>query len=88
LNAYRRNAKATTDLLTFSGRTIDVPSAFIAGNNDWGVYQAPGAAEIMRKSACTKMVGFHLVGHAGHWVQQEQPEEVSKLILQFLQHAS
>ena len=27
----------------FSGRTIDVPSCFIAGKSDWGVYQTPGA---------------------------------------------
>jgi pimeloyl-ACP methyl ester carboxylesterase len=31
------------------------------------------------------MVGFHLVEGAGHWVQQEQPEQVSDLLLKFLQ---
>jgi pimeloyl-ACP methyl ester carboxylesterase len=30
------------------------------------------------------MEGVHLVDGAGHWVQQEQPAEVSRLILQFL----
>jgi pimeloyl-ACP methyl ester carboxylesterase len=30
------------------------------------------------------MAGFHLVDGAGHWVQQEQPEQVSKLLIQFL----
>jgi pimeloyl-ACP methyl ester carboxylesterase len=30
------------------------------------------------------MVGFHLVDGAGHWVQQEQPEVVSELLVQFL----
>jgi pimeloyl-ACP methyl ester carboxylesterase len=69
---------------TFSGRTIDVPSQYIAGKSDWGVYQTPGAVEKMQKSACTRMVGFHLLDGAGHWVQQEQPELVSKLMLQFL----
>jgi pimeloyl-ACP methyl ester carboxylesterase len=38
----------------------------------------------MRSSACTKMAGFHLVDGAGHWVQQEQPELVSALLVQFL----
>ena len=70
---------------TFSGRTIDVPSMFIAGKSDWGVYQTPGAAESMRSTACTRMVGFYLVDGAGHWVQQEQPEKVSELLAQFLQ---
>jgi pimeloyl-ACP methyl ester carboxylesterase len=65
-----------------------VPSMFIGGKSDWGVYQTPGAAETMQKTACTKMVGFHLLEGAGHWAQQEQPEQVSKLLLQFLkEHA-
>ena len=33
-----------------------------------------------RRSACTRMVGFHLLDGAGHWVQQEQPEQVSSLL--------
>ena len=68
-------SKYTRRATVFSGRTIDVPSLFVAGKSDWGVYQTPGAVETMRNSACTRMVGFHLVDGAGHWVQQEQPEE-------------
>ncbi|MET0212487.1 MAG: alpha/beta hydrolase, partial [Vicinamibacterales bacterium] len=49
-----------------------------------GTYQTPGAVDRMRTTACTRMVGFHLVEGAGHWVQQEQPEQVSKLLIQFL----
>jgi pimeloyl-ACP methyl ester carboxylesterase len=30
------------------------------------------------------MVGFHLLDGAGHWVQQEQPEQVNALLVQFL----
>jgi pimeloyl-ACP methyl ester carboxylesterase len=30
------------------------------------------------------MVGFHLVDGAGHWVQREQPEVVSAMLVQFL----
>ena len=33
------------------------------------------------------MIGCHLVDGAGHWVQQEQPDHVSRLLLQFLQQA-
>jgi pimeloyl-ACP methyl ester carboxylesterase len=32
------------------------------------------------------MVSFNLIDGAGHWVQQEQPEQVSKLLLEFLQN--
>jgi len=71
-------------LQLFSGRTIDVPSLFIAGKSDWGVYQNPGDFEKMQHDVCTGMAGTYLIGGAGHWVQQEQPEEVRRLLIQFL----
>ena len=82
----RRGAepKSVAEMLTFSGRTIDVPSMYIAGKSDWGVYQTPGAVEKMQTRACTHMVGFHLLDGAGHWVQQEQPEQVSARLVAFL----
>ena len=87
LQGYRvrrgSNPKSMAEMQTFSGRAIDVPSQFIGGKSDWGVYQTPGAAEKMRASACTRMVGFQLVEGAGHWVQQEQPERVSDLLIRF-----
>jgi pimeloyl-ACP methyl ester carboxylesterase len=30
------------------------------------------------------MVGFNFIDGAGHWVQQEQPEQVSALLIPFL----
>jgi pimeloyl-ACP methyl ester carboxylesterase len=88
LQGYRvrrgSDPRSIAEMLTFSGRTIDVPSQYIAGKSDWGVYQTPGAVDRMRNSACTHMVGFHLLDGAGHWVQQEQPEQVSALLVQFL----
>jgi pimeloyl-ACP methyl ester carboxylesterase len=71
----------------FSGRTIDVPTAFIAGAADWGVRQTPGALEAMTSRACTKFFGTHLIDGAGHWVQQEQPLAVTRHLLDFLQRA-
>jgi pimeloyl-ACP methyl ester carboxylesterase len=90
LNWYRcRTAgKPNADLALFSGRTIDQPSCFIAGANDWGVQQKPGDLELMRESACTRMLDCHLVPDAGHWVQQEQGERVTALLLDFLQRAA
>ena len=88
LQGYRvrrgSDPKSIAEMHTFSGRTIDVPSMFIAGKSDWGVYQTPGAVESMQSNACTRMVGFHLVDGAGHWVQQEQAEQVSELLIGFL----
>jgi pimeloyl-ACP methyl ester carboxylesterase len=86
LNWYRTRTEGTFDneLQLFSGRTIDVPSIFFAGKSDWGIYQQPGALERMQESVCTKMVGCNLLEGAGHWVQQEQPEAVSALLIDFL----
>jgi len=38
----------------------------------------------MNGTACTRMTGVHLLDGAGHWVQQEQPEKVTELLLGFL----
>jgi pimeloyl-ACP methyl ester carboxylesterase len=92
LQGYRvrrgSDPKSLAEMHTFSGRTVDVPSCYIAGKSDWGTYQFPGAAERMQKTACSQMIGFHLVEGAGHWVQQEQPEKVSELLQRFLQKQS
>jgi len=86
LNWYRcaTNPKYIAELQLFCGRTIDVRSAFIAGRNDWGIHQRPGDLEKMQEAACTRMIDCHLVDGAGHWVQQEQPERVARLLSKFL----
>jgi pimeloyl-ACP methyl ester carboxylesterase len=85
LNWYRcLTGKYISELEIFSGLSIDAPACFIAGKSDWGVYQFPGALESMETKACTQWRGAHLVDGAGHWVQQEQPEDVSRLLLQFI----
>lgn len=77
-------AEQAAELRLFSGRTIDVPSCFIAGESDWGVFQKPGDFERMQSQACTRMLGCHRIEGAGHWVQQERPEQTVQLLLKFL----
>ena len=49
LQWYRcRTGPRHAELQLFAGRTIDVPSMFIAGSSDWGIYQTPGAFERMQ----------------------------------------
>ena len=86
LQWYRCGAEPRfiTELQTWAGRSIDVPSMFIAGQSDWGTYQKPGEFEKMQRTACTDMRGVHLMEGAGHWVQQEQPGRVAALLLEFL----
>ncbi|UZE48657.1 alpha/beta hydrolase [Rhodopseudomonas sp. P2A-2r] len=78
----------TAEHETYSGRSIDVPSCFISGRQDWGIYQRSGTIEAMQTTACSDMRGVHLIDHAGHWVQQEQPDEVSRLLLEFFTQAA
>ena len=86
LNWYRVRTSGLIgrEYAAFTSRTIDQPSTFISGASDWGNYQSPGALEAMQKKACTNMKEIHLVPGAGHWVQQEQADEVNRLLLKFL----
>ena len=38
----------------------------------------------MKTRVCKQMANVHLVAEAGHWVQQESPEQVNALMLGFL----
>jgi pimeloyl-ACP methyl ester carboxylesterase len=86
LNWYRcrTTGQHERELALFAGRTIDVPALFIAGAQDCGIHQVPGALARMQERACTRMVGCHLIEDAGHWVQQERPAEVAALLLRLL----
>jgi pimeloyl-ACP methyl ester carboxylesterase len=70
----RTQGIGNAELQVFSGRSIDVPSMFIAGAQDWG----------MQATACTQLRACHLLPQAGHWVQQENPAGVTSLLLNFL----
>jgi pimeloyl-ACP methyl ester carboxylesterase len=67
----------------FAGRKIDVPACFIAGRSDWGVYQRPGSLEDMRDKGCAQFFGTQLLNGAGHWVQQEQPDALVRVLRGF-----
>ena len=88
LNWYRcmTSPAFISELQLYAGRTIDIPSCFIAGKSDWGIYQRPGNDIIkMQKDVLTNMTGgCHLIDGAGHWVQQEQAGKVKELMLDFI----
>ncbi|HXJ10231.1 MAG TPA: alpha/beta hydrolase, partial [Burkholderiales bacterium] len=60
-------AEHLEELRPFAGRAIQVPAAFIAGRQDWGVYQRPGDFERMRGEAFRHMTHCELIDGAGHW---------------------
>jgi pimeloyl-ACP methyl ester carboxylesterase len=86
LNWYRCRFEPAllADQQLFAGRTIDLPAMFLAGAQDWGIHQSPGAMERMWTRSFTSMGPPVLVDGAGHWVQQEQPQAVTAALLAFL----
>lgn len=81
LNYYRnidRNWALTEHL---AGRTIDCPSLFLTGSDDL-------VAKFMHADDLTAVLTDlreHIVlAGAGHWIQQERPEEVSETLIRFI----
>lgn len=89
LQSYRcrTSPRFQADLSVFHGAKIQVPITFLAGKQDWGWAQFPGALEAMETTACTDYRGTRLIDGAGHWLQQEQPEATVREILSFLDNA-
>jgi pimeloyl-ACP methyl ester carboxylesterase len=81
INWYRnfdRNWELTEHV---ADRHVTMPSLFITGSDD--------PVNLMSSSALMDgwlddHRGTHLVDGAGHWVQQEKPDEVNRLLLTFL----
>ena len=68
----------------YSGSKIHIPALFIAGKQDWGPYQIPGALGAMQCKIADQKIPTEFIDHAGHWVQQENPSEVLRIIIKFL----
>ncbi|MEU4811363.1 alpha/beta hydrolase [Nocardia fluminea] len=81
LNWYRALTLPATNMR--SDPRIEVPTQFIAGQCDWGIWQSPGALRTMAEVVCTHFTGSLLITAAGHWVQQEQPLAVIEQISRF-----
>jgi epoxide hydrolase A/B len=81
LNWYRnldRNWELTAES---AGRTIDVPTMFLAGERDpilSFISVGPMRAQV------SDLREFTLVPGAGHWIQQDRPAESNETLLRFL----
>lgn len=83
INWYRnwdRNWELTPFLV---GAKIRQPSMFIAGTED-SVVGMMGPSIENQEASMTDLKQKVLIPGAGHWVQQEKPEEVNELLLNFL----
>jgi len=62
---------------------IRQPSLFMVGERD-PVRHYAGRHEATLKDWLTDLRDQHLLPGAGHWLQQERPDEVNRLLLDFL----
>ena len=91
LNRYRimtdETWNAEAGMRAMGKKKIEVPVRYIAGAMDWGTWQLPGAVEAMRSRSIVtggiKDQDFIIVDNAGHWVQQEKPDQVVQALLDF-----
>lgn len=84
LNWYRGVDHTWATSARWADRPVTVPSLYIAGENDCVIQmRGEGALERMADSV-PDLRGLHLVPGEGHTVQLEAPDEVNRLLLDFL----
>lgn len=85
LNWYRNLHRNWELMAAFANAPIAVPSLFVAGSRD-GVIKMPGMrtehAEL--KKFLPGLTRSVILDGPGHWVQQEAPEQVNALLIEFL----
>jgi pimeloyl-ACP methyl ester carboxylesterase len=83
---WYRNIDQNWELTPFlSGAKIYQPSLFIAGEWDGVIVMNRRAFDQLEKNMLNLKQKIVIPG-AGHWVQQERPQEVNRLILEFLKN--
>lgn len=82
INWYRnldRNWELTAHL---AGSKVEVPAVFVGGSNDPVLLMTPPA---VMDGWVADLRGTVLVDGAGHWVQQERPDEVNAALVRFVE---
>jgi pimeloyl-ACP methyl ester carboxylesterase len=81
LHRYRNFARDWEDLAAFDAPAQ--PSIFVTGERD-STRLWLGDAIDHQRDVLPGLTGVHVVPDCGHWVQQERPEQVNTLLLDFL----
>jgi pimeloyl-ACP methyl ester carboxylesterase len=85
INRYRNHERDFAWAQQFAGRRIEQPALFVGGTKDpatTGFGAIPDPVAVMRPHV--PAVEGHLLDGCGHWTQQERPEEVNRLLLDWL----
>ena len=85
LNRYRTAELDFTQQEEVANRKIEQPAAFVAGQLDPVLAFIPGVdlVEVMRQHVADLRL-VQIIEGAGHWVQQERPNEVNTALLEWL----
>jgi pimeloyl-ACP methyl ester carboxylesterase len=85
LNRYRTAELDFAQQEEIANRKIEQPAAFIAGQLDPVLAFIPGVdlIEIMRQHVADLRL-VRIIDGAGHWIQQERPNEVNAALLEWL----
>ncbi|KDN88203.1 alpha/beta hydrolase [Kitasatospora cheerisanensis] len=83
LNRYRNIDRDWQDLAPHAGAPIQQPSLFIGGALDATTTWMAGAIDAL-PTALPRLASAHLLDGCGHWVQQERPDQVNRLLTTWL----
>ncbi|MET9423270.1 alpha/beta hydrolase [Streptomyces sp. NPDC006540] len=83
LNRYRNMDRDWDDLAAFDGAPLTQPSLFIGGALDASTVWMADAIDAY-PTTLPGLVSSHLLDGCGHWIQQERPTEVNRLLTGWL----
>jgi pimeloyl-ACP methyl ester carboxylesterase len=87
LNRYRNMDRDWEDLADVNGLPIKQPSLFIGGSLDASTTWMADAINAY-PATLPGLVSSHLLDGCGHWLQQERPGEINRLLTIWLQAVS
>ncbi|MEV5010679.1 MULTISPECIES: alpha/beta hydrolase [unclassified Streptomyces] len=83
LNRYRNMDRDWEDLAQYGGAPIKQPSLFIGGALDASTTWMADAIDAY-PATLPGLASTHILDGCGHWIQQERPEEVNRLLTAWL----
>jgi pimeloyl-ACP methyl ester carboxylesterase len=86
LNWYRNFERNWELSASLAGRVVEQPALFLIGDKD--PVATLEAYTLKRMPESVPNVQLHVLSDCGHWVQNEQAEEVNRYLLGFLRSAS
>ena len=83
LNRYRNMDRDWEDLTAYAGAPLTQPSVFIGGGLDASTTWLADAIDAY-PATLPGLVSSHILDGCGHWIQQERPAEVNRILTDWL----